>query len=168
MRQQVYGVITPGNQMCWLSLSVVAVAAGTQDSSAVVSFSDITERRSGEERLKLVGTVFDNSVEAVMITDGNNRIKAVNGAFGDITGYAPEEVVGKTPALLASGKHDAAFYRDMWKSLAAAGRWQGQVWNRRMNGRLYLAWLSIASVREAEGSVSEYVALSFDMSEQRV
>ena len=167
VRQRVYGVITPANQMYWLSLSVVAVPAGAEDASAVVSFSDITERRAGEERLKLVGTVVDNSIEAVMITDGNNRIKAVNGAFADITGYALEEVVGKTPQLLASGKHDAAFYRDMWTSLAAAGRWQGQVWNRRKSGRLYLAWLSITAVRDAEGNISEYVALFFDMGENR-
>lgn len=167
VRQQIVGVITSSNRMVWLSLSVVAAPAGVESAAAVVSFSDITERRAGEERLKLVGTVFDNAIDAVMITDSDNRIKAVNDAFADITGYALDEVVGKTPRLLSSGKHNAAFFRDMWQALAAAGRWQGQVWNRRKNGCLYLAWLSISAVRDGDGNVSEYVALFFDMGDNR-
>ena len=143
------------------------MGGGVEVAAAVVSFADITERRAGEERLRLVGSVFDNSIEAVMITDGNNRIKAVNAAFADITGYGLDEVVGKTPAILASGKHDAAYYREMWKSLAETGRWQGQVWNRRKNGYLYLAWLSIAAVRDTDGNPHEYVALFFDINERR-
>jgi PAS domain S-box-containing protein len=161
VRQEIYGVITSTNDCRWLSLNAVAAPAG-----AVISFSDITERRRGEERLKLVGSVFDNSVEAVMLTDGQNRIKAVNAAFADITGYTLADVVGKTPRLLASGKHDAAFFRDMWNALASAGRWHGQVWNRRKNGTLYLAWLSISAVRDAEGNICEYVALFFNMGDQ--
>lgn len=161
-QQQVLGVITPSNRRRWLSLSVSAVPAG----GVVVSFGDITERRAGEERLKLVGTVFDNAIDAVMITDSNNRIKAVNAAFSSITGYALEEVLGKTPRLLASGKHDAAFFNGMWRALASAGRWQGQVWNRRKNGSLYPVWLSISAVRDAGGDVSEYVALFFDLGDK--
>lgn len=168
VRQEVYGVINPANQVFWLSLSAGPVQDDGGGSSVVLSFSDITERRNGEERLKVVGSVFDNSVEAIMITDGNNRIVSVNGAFAEVTGYTLEEVVGKTPRLLSSGKHDATFFKDMWNALAATGRWQGQVWNRRKNGRPYLAWLSISAVRDAEGHISEYVALFFDMGEQRV
>ncbi|MDK9724159.1 MAG: PAS domain S-box protein [Sterolibacteriaceae bacterium MAG5] len=167
VRQEIYGVINPANQVYWLSTSAGRVRDGENGASVVLSFSDITERRNGEERLKVVGAVFDNSVEAIMITDGNNRIVSVNGAFAEITGYTLDEVVGKTPRLLSSGKHDAAFFKDMWQGLAATGRWQGQVWNRRKNGRPYLAWLSISAVRDAEGSVAQYVALFFDMGEPR-
>ena len=167
VRQEIYGVINPANQVYWLSTSAGSVRDGENGASVVLSFSDITERRNGEERLKVVGSVFDNSVEAIMITDGNNRIVSVNGAFAEITGYTLDEVVGKTPRLLSSGKHDAAFFKDMWQCLAATGRWQGQVWNRRKNGRPYLAWLSISAVRDAEGSVAQYVALFFDMGEPR-
>ncbi|CAG0988947.1 MFS transporter, NNP family, nitrate/nitrite transporter [Rhodocyclaceae bacterium] len=167
VRQEIYGVINPANQVYWLSTSAGSVRDGENGAAVVLSFSDITERRNGEERLKVVGAVFDNSVEAIMITDGNNRIVSVNGAFAEITGYTLDEVVGKTPRLLSSGKHDAAFFKDMWQGLAATGRWQGQVWNRRKNGRPYLAWLSISAVRDAEGSVAQYVALFFDMGEPR-
>lgn len=164
VRQEIYGIIEPNNRTRWVQLSVIPVPAGTcRTPSVVLSFSDITERRAGEERLNLVGSVFDNAVEGIMVTDGHNRIMAVNAAFTDITGYTFEEVAGKTPRLLASGKHDAAFYRDMWQALGASGRWQGQVWNRRKSGRLYLAWLSISAVLDAEGAVAQYVSLFFDM-----
>ena len=156
-------VVTPNSERRWLSLNIVAVPDGTAGAAAVMSFSDVTVRRADEERLRLMGTVFDNAIDAIMITDSNNRIKAVNAAFAAITGYGADEVRGKTPRLLASGRHDAAFFTAMWQALAEAGRWQGQVWNRRKNGSLYPAWLSISAVRDAAGEVSEYVALFFDM-----
>lgn len=163
VEQQVIGVVTPNNRHHWLSLSVAPVSSGTTGAAAVMSFGDITARRADEERLRLVGTVFDNAIDAIMITDSNNRIMAVNAAFTAITGYGADEVRGKTPRLLASGRHNAAFFSAMWRSLAEAGRWQGQVWNRRKNGSLYTAWLSISAVRNVESDVSEYVAMFFDM-----
>lgn len=162
--QQIHGVITPDNQRRWLSLSVVTVPAGDAGAAAVLSFTDITARRADEERVKLVGTVFDNAIDAIMITDSNNRIKAVNAAFSAITGYAADEVIGKLPSVLASGRHPPAFFTAMWQSLALAGRWQGRVWNRRKSGSLYPIWLSISAVRDAAGEVSEYVTLFFDTS----
>jgi PAS domain S-box-containing protein len=164
VRQETYGIIAPNNHTRWVVLSAMPVAIGSgRSASVVVSFADITERRASEERLNLVGTVFDNAVEGIMVTDARNRIMSVNAAFADITGYTFEEVAGKTPRLLSSGKHDAAFYKDMWSALAGNGRWQGQVWNRRKGGQLYLSWLSISAVHDAEGAVSQYVALFFDM-----
>lgn len=164
VRQETYGIIAPNNFTRWVVLSAQPAAGNVgRASSIVVSFADITERRASEERLNLVGTVFDNSVEGIMVTDARNRIMSVNAAFSGITGYAFEEVAGKTPRLLSSGKHDDAFYKDMWSTLGAHGRWQGQVWNRRKNGQLYLSWLSISAVHDAEGAVSQYVALFFDM-----
>ncbi len=163
VEQQILAVVTPDSRRHWLSLNVAPVPAGTTGAAAVMSFGDITARRADEERLRLVGTVFDNAIDAIMITDSNNRIKAVNAAFTATTGYTAEEARGKTPRLLASGRHNAAFFSAMWRSLAQAGRWQGQVWNRRKNGSLYTAWLSISAVRNADGDVSEYVAVFFDM-----
>lgn len=163
VEQQILAVVTSDSRRHWLSLNVAPVPPGTTGAAAVMSFGDITARRADEERLRLVGTVFDNAIDAIMITDSNNRIKAVNAAFTSVTGYGAEEVRGKTPRLLASGRHNAAFFSAMWRSLAEAGRWQGQVWNRRKNGNLYTAWLSISAVRNADGDVSEYVAMFFDM-----
>ncbi|WIM04898.1 MAG: PAS domain S-box protein [Candidatus Nitricoxidivorans perseverans] len=167
IRQSVYALLPPSGELRWISINAgpVSTSSGAQ-STTVVSFSDITERKGAEERLKLVGSAFDNSVEAIMITDGDNRIVSVNAAFSEITGYSRGEVIGKSPSLLASGRHSKAFYRDMWEALAAAGRWQGEIWNRRKDGRLYPAWLSISVVRAADGSVDQYVTLFFDMSER--
>ncbi|MDP2811197.1 MAG: PAS domain S-box protein [Rhodocyclaceae bacterium] len=169
LRQSIYALLPPSGGLRWLSLNAGPVPSGSgAPSTTVVSFSDITERRGAEERLKLVGSVFENSVEAIMITDSDNRIVSVNAAFTEITGYLRNEVIGKSPNLLASGRHGQAFYRDMWDALAMTGRWRGEIWNRRKDGRLYPAWLSISVVRADDGSVDQYVTLFFDMAERGI
>ena len=134
---------------------------------------DLTQReaaaaalRASEQRQRLVAKVFENSNEGVVITDGIARIVEVNPAFSLITGYAPHEVIGKTPNVLSSGRHDATFYQVMWRQLREAGAWRGEIWNRRKNGEVYPEWLSIAAVRDEAGQVQHYVAIFSDISEQ--
>ncbi|HET7776034.1 MAG TPA: PAS domain S-box protein, partial [Azospira sp.] len=130
----------------------------------ISSVLDISERHRSEEKLALAAKVFENTVEGVIITDAQSRILTVNRAFTTITGYDEEEVRGQTPRLLKSEHHDAAFYRQLWDTLAAQGCWQGEVWNRRKSGETYPQWLSISAVRGAQG-VSHYVAVFNDISD---
>ncbi|WP_263144437.1 EAL domain-containing protein [Pseudomonas sp. RIT-PI-AD] len=125
---------------------------------------DVTERHQMQERLKQAATVFQSTAEGVMITDTLQRISAVNPAFSEITGYAEAEVLGQSPALLASGRHDPEFYRAMWSQLAETGHWQGELWNRRKNGEIYPEWLTINSVRDDSGLITHYVAVFADIS----
>jgi PAS domain S-box-containing protein len=108
---------------------------------------DITERKRAEEELRLHATVFDTATEGIIVTDANNRIKTVNTAFSRITGYARDEVVGRSPAFLQSGHHDAAFYQEMWANLQRDGCWAGEIWNRRKDATVYPEWLSIAAIK---------------------
>ena len=124
---------------------------------------DICERRQAEEKLLQAAAVFDNAQEGILITDPRGRILAVNEAFREITGYTEAEVLGQTPAMFKSGRHDAGFYRDMWGTLARTGRWQGEVWDRRKDGDIFPKWLSISAIRDAEGQLSHYVALFADI-----
>jgi diguanylate cyclase (GGDEF)-like protein/PAS domain S-box-containing protein len=102
-----------------------------------------------------------------MITDANNVIMRVNRAFSEITGFSPEDVMGKTPNLMKSDRHDAAFYAAMWEGIERTGAWQGEVWNRRKNGEVYPAWLIITAVKDDEGLTTHYVGTSTDDTERR-
>ncbi|HXU94662.1 MAG TPA: EAL domain-containing protein, partial [Gallionella sp.] len=128
---------------------------------------DITERREREEALRLAGSVFNNVEEAVLVTDAKNRIIAVNPAFTTITGYTSDEVVGKTPRILASGKHPSAFYREMWRQLLNMGSWTGEIWDKRKNGEIYPKWLTISAVKNEAGETVEYVAIFSDITERK-
>ncbi len=128
---------------------------------------DITERKRAEEALQLAALVYEHSSEAMMVSDAENRIIAINPAFTALTGYSAEEVVGKNPKLLKSGRQDADFYRAMWDALASQGHWQGEVWNRHKNGRLFAEELAINTIRHADGTVYRYVALFSDITEKK-
>jgi diguanylate cyclase (GGDEF)-like protein/PAS domain S-box-containing protein len=120
-----------------------------------------------EMEMQLASTVFEVSSDAIMITDARTLIIAVNKAFCEITGYREEEAIGQTPAILSSGKHDADFYRDMWKRLKETGHWSGEIWNRRKNGEIYVEWLTLNTVKNNRGETSHYVAIFADITEHK-
>jgi diguanylate cyclase (GGDEF)-like protein/PAS domain S-box-containing protein len=122
---------------------------------------------SRDEKLHLAATVFEASSEGIMITDAGNNIVTVNRAFTEITGYAEEEVRGKNPRLLNSGRQEREFYLALWESLNRHGHWQGEIWNRRKNGELYPEWQVINVVRNGGGEVSHYIAVFSDISQRK-
>lgn len=118
--------------------------------------------------LRLGRRVFEVANEGIMVTDAEPRILAVNPAFSRITGYRPDEVVGRHTTLLSSGLHGRDYYRSMWESLQSHGRWEGEITNRRKDGGLVSEWLSIAELGDAEGkAVRRYVGLFSDISERK-
>ncbi len=119
-----------------------------------------------ENQLHLSAMVFEHSQAAIIITNAQEQIVAVNPAFSLITGYQPQEVIGKTPSILSSGDNDAEFYRGMWESISQRGEWQGEIRNRRKNGELYSEWLKINAVYDGHGSVTHYIATFFDITER--
>ncbi|MBZ0124759.1 MAG: PAS domain S-box protein [Rhodocyclaceae bacterium] len=126
---------------------------------------DITERRQAEQRLRLAATVFEYSLEGVTITDGEGVILSANRAFGEITGYRPEEVIGRNPRLLQSGRHGPDFYRAMWDSVREKGYWRGEIWNKHKNGEIYPELLGICAVPDGDGRPAHYVGMFTDISE---
>lgn len=128
---------------------------------------DVTERYKLEVLQRLAQSVFDTAGEAIVVSDADNRIVAVNPAFSRITGYLPAEVMGKNPALLASGQHDKTFYRNMWQCLLQDDRWEGEIRNRRKDGELFVEWLKIALVRDEDGKPQRFVAMFSDVTEKK-
>ncbi|WP_374475826.1 EAL domain-containing protein [Zoogloea sp.] len=123
------------------------------------------EAQAGE--LRLAGHVFESSREGIIVTDPHTRILAVNPAFTQITGYTAAEVLGQTPAFLASGDHDADFYNAMWKSIRETGSWTGEIRNRRKDGTAYPEQISIGTVRGPAGDVRHYVGTFLDITERK-
>lgn len=111
--------------------------------------------------------IYENTAEGIIITDRNCRMQAVNPAFSVITGYSAEEVIGLTPTLLRSGRHDADFYQSMWHSIHEQGAWTGEIWNRRKDGSVYPQWLNIAAIRDSNGTTKQYVGLFTDITEHK-
>ncbi len=124
---------------------------------------DITERKNSEDNLRLAATVFEGSAEAIIITDAEANVLKVNSAFTSMTGYQDHEIVGQNPRLLNSGTHGVEFYRNMWSVLSDTGQWQGEIWNRRKNGDIFPAWLTLCSVRNSSGQLTNYVGISRDI-----
>jgi len=128
---------------------------------------DITVLKRTEEQMDLAAKVFDSSIEGITITDARGTIQAVNKAFTHITGYSPEEAIGQKPNILKSDRHDEAFYRNMWSTLLAEGKWEGEIWNRRKSGEVYPERLTITAITDEYGQVTHNVAVFHDMSEIR-
>jgi diguanylate cyclase (GGDEF)-like protein/PAS domain S-box-containing protein len=129
-------------------------------------FRDIRQRRRDEMELKRAALVFETSQELILLTDADSRIISVNQVFEEMTGYTPDEVIGKNPSLLSSGRHTPEFYAEMWQAVNSKGKWQGEVWNRRKSGDVFPVWLTISAYRDANGKVLNYVGVSSDISER--
>lgn len=124
------------------------------------------ERERNEVDLRIAAIAFE-AQEGMFVTDANRRILRVNQAFTRITGYHPDDVIGQTPSVLASGRHDPAFYQDMSRSLQQNGEWSGEVWNRRKDGEVFPEWLTISTVTNAAGDVTHYVSTLTDITQRK-
>lgn len=127
----------------------------------------INTSRSLDAQRQLMASVYESLHAAVMITDEVGNIIATNPAFTNITGYTFEEVAGRNPSMLGSGRHDQDFYQAMWRSITERGYWQGEIWNRRKQGDVYPEWLSITKARNESSGVVHYVAIFSDITEQK-
>jgi len=133
----------------------------------VVLARNITERKQAEQSQARLATAVEQSAEAIVVTDAQAAIEYVNPAFERVTGYSRAESVGQNPRLLKSGRHGPGFYHDMWSRLAAGKTWSGQLTNRRKDGSLYDAESTITPVRDQDGKVINFVAVSRDVTYQR-
>ena len=118
-----------------------------------------------EQRLSRI--VFDSALEGITVTDAQARIKMVNRAFTETTGYSAADAIGQTPAILKSGKQGADFYANFWAALKEKGEWRGEIWNKRKNGTIYPEWLNISAVFNRRGEVEYYVAIFSDITERK-
>lgn len=128
--------------------------------------TDITDLKNAELSLRIAATAFEAS-DGIFITDADCLILQVNTGFTSITGYSAEDVIGKNPRILSSGRHGRAFYQTMWDELKTKGTWRGEIWNRHKNGDIYPERITISEVRDKDGALTNYVAVFSDISESK-
>jgi diguanylate cyclase (GGDEF)-like protein/PAS domain S-box-containing protein len=159
--------VRKGHQETWLSVKFpFSDRHGKRFLGSIAM--NVTDRKQVEEQLRLSAQVFDSAAEAIVISDANNAIIKVNPAFEQITGYKAEEVVGKDPHFLSSGRQSATFYQRLWQILLETGAWQGEIWNRRKSGEVYAEWLSISVVRDDDGQISHFIGIFSDITERKL
>ncbi|GFZ96217.1 hypothetical protein GCM10008018_48210 [Paenibacillus marchantiophytorum] len=150
----------------WLSINSVKDENGVLI-NYVGMFSDITLRKNTISKLRLHAQVFSNASEGIMITDKQLKILSVNQAFTTMTGYTEQEAAGHTPRLLHSGLQNQYFYIRMWERIHTTGFWEGEIWNKRKNGELYPEWLSVTTMRDEKGNITNYIGMFTDITERK-
>ncbi len=151
-----------------ISVSTSPLRAADGTITGIMSIiTDVSERKKSEEALLRLATAVEQSAEVIVITDTAGDIEYVNPAFERVTGFRRDEVLGKNPRLLKSGKHDLAFYRQLWDTLLQGDVWTGVFVNRRKDGTLYEEEAVISPVRDTGGEVINYVAVKRDVTNER-
>jgi len=129
--------------------------------------AEINDRVQTEQQLVIFHKAFENALEGISITDPEGNILAVNRAFSEITGYLPEEVIGRNSRILKSEHNSPSFHRQLWAKLLLTGRWSGEIWNQRKNGEIFPETLSISSIYNENKEVTHYVAVFHDITEMK-
>lgn len=128
---------------------------------------NITARIKAEEKLRLQAAALNAAANAIVITDNKGFIQWTNPAWSALTGYQPEEAIGKTPNLVKSGVQDNAFYDDLWSTILAGRIWKGEIVNRRKNGSHYYEYETITPLQDESGHIVAFIAIKQDISEQK-
>ena len=131
------------------------------------SQTDITERHQADAKLRLQTSALTAAADGIVITDREGSIQWVNPAYTSLTGYKLEEVLGKNPRVLKSGKHDQAFYKRLWDTILSGETWYGELWNKRKDGSLYLEEESITPVVDQDGEIDHFIAIKRDITERQ-
>lgn len=128
--------------------------------------NDISERKRAEEELSIAAITFQ-SQNGILITDPESIIIRVNPAFTQLTGYSAEDAIGQTLNLITSGRHGPLFYQGMWDSIKKEGRWQDEIWNKRKNGQIYPALITITAIYSSKGEVTHYIGNFSDITKEK-
>ncbi|MBI3903324.1 MAG: EAL domain-containing protein [Nitrosomonadales bacterium] len=152
----------------WFGTFRTPIIEGAGKIIGTTGFSrDITERKDAEAQLRLTAKIFESSHDAITITDIEGTIISINPAFSRITGYSAEEVVGRNPRILNSGKQGKEFYVEMWRCILQNGYWSGEVWNRGKDGGAYAGRLTISALRDETDKVTHYIGVTSDITEYK-
>ncbi|HEU4777141.1 MAG TPA: EAL domain-containing protein [Telluria sp.] len=156
----------PDGATFWAEILLTSVTLDHQFLSYAV-LRDISARKATENTLQMAAQVFENSRDAIAITDREHRVLAVNHAFSDITGFAAAEIVGAELPQLRSNMHEPAFFEQIWDYVATNEHWEGEVWSARKSGEQYPVWMALTAIRDSGGKLSNYMAILSDITDRK-
>jgi diguanylate cyclase (GGDEF)-like protein/PAS domain S-box-containing protein len=159
---EIFGLCKDGTE---IALEILLSNWNIEDRSHVTGIvRDISKRKDAEARLRQAEAVFDNAMEGIIVTDATSNILSVNHAITEITGYCEEELIGQSPRIWKSDRHDDFFFRSMWLELAQTGEWRGEIWNRHKNGGPFPCWQTIRAIKDDAGEITHYISIMSDIS----
>ncbi|UUZ47087.1 diguanylate cyclase [Massilia sp. B-10] len=156
----------PDGATFWAEILLTSVTLDHQFLAYAV-LRDISARKATETTLQMAAQVFENSRDAIAITDHDHRVLAVNHAFTTITGFAATSIVGAELPQLRSGMHEPPFFQQIWDYVAANEHWEGEVWSKRNNGEEYPVWLALTAIRDSAGQLSNFMAILSDITDRK-
>jgi diguanylate cyclase (GGDEF)-like protein/PAS domain S-box-containing protein len=166
-QKRVEEVAFDGKNTSWVEAYKTPIIDADGKVLGTVGFAkDITLRKKAEDELRIAAVAFETH-DAIVITDARANIVRVNQAFTDVTGYTQDEVLGKNPRIMSSGRQDKTFYIEMWQQLLHTGSWAGEIWDKRKNGQIYPKWLTITAVRNECRETTHYVAIFSDITARK-
>lgn len=149
-----------------VTISPIRNQAGRIVEASIVT-RDITPGKEMKAELHLASMIIETCSEAILVSDENNLIIAVNPAFTHVTGYTFEDVQGKNPSIFSSGLHNKSYFQEMWRALQQDGHWRGEIWDRRKDGEIHAKQITIHLVRNERGDIHRHVAMFFDVTESK-
>jgi diguanylate cyclase (GGDEF)-like protein/PAS domain S-box-containing protein len=146
---------------------LVSRSADGQPLRMIGTHTDISAAKHSEGKLQLAASVFTYAHEGIMITTADGSIIDVNDAVTRITGYARDELLGQNPRIFNSGRHSQSFYQQLFNDLQEQGYWDGEIWNRRKSGDVFVSMQTITAIRDEQGAISQYTTLFVDATERK-
>ncbi|MFQ5713568.1 MAG: PAS domain S-box protein [Candidatus Scalinduaceae bacterium] len=128
---------------------------------------EVAEHKKAEEQIRKLSHAIEQSSSIIMITDTKGNIEFVNPKFTQLTGYSREEVIGKTPRVLKSGETSPEVYKELWETITSGNEWRGEFCNKKKSGELYWEFASISPVKNAEGVITNFIAVKEDITERK-
>ncbi|MGB9988326.1 sensor domain-containing protein [Massilia sp. SM-13] len=155
-----------GGNLFWGEVLMTAITLNHEHLFYVV-VRDISARKNAERTLYLAAQVFENSRDAILLSDRHRHIIAINRAYTEITGYHSDEMIGQALSVYRSGVEDESFYREIWAQIDATDHWQGEIWACRKSGELFPAWLAMTAIRDTHDEISNYMGILSDITERK-
>lgn len=156
----------PDGSLIPIRLNGMVIKENCEDKYIWSIVEDISDRKKMDASLRIAATAFESQV-GILVTDVNGLILKVNQTFIIDSGFSAEEVIGHSPRILKSGRHDPDFYIEMWDRIARDGVWSGEIWDKRKNGDIYPKWMTITAVKDSQGVTINYVGTQFDISNRK-
>lgn len=148
-------------------ISPLRTDAYTSEKPVVFLARDITTRKRREQDFRSFRQAVEHAGHVIMITDTDGRVEYVNPAFESVTGYSKEDALGETPAILNSGEHDDACYRELWETITDGQVWEGELINQRKGGEQYHIEQTIAPITDEMGTIERFVAVNTDITDRK-